>query len=202
MKPLLATAIASAVFLTACGPSDPAAPAGAPVAKAEPAAAPTGEGRVEARPAGLGIAFEHATGFALGPCEASAPRCMVLANPADEAYLRDLLTVQVFDGPLEAVAASEAGFERDAEGRLMTTYGRFAAVEVERFEVNGNPGLRASITCGVSDPETGFHAAAGECLWAVVSDGKRSVVISSSGFENGMEAARAAIASLRFLPSR
>ena len=74
------------------------------------------------------------------------------------------------------------------------------AVEVESFEVGGKPGLRAVITCGISDPETGFHAAGGECLYAVVSDGQRSVVISSSGFGNGLEAAEAAVASLRFLP--
>lgn len=69
---------------------------------------------------------------------------------------------------------------------------------VERFQVNGLPGLRAVITCGISDPDTGFHAAGGECLWAVVSDGTQSVVISSSGFGNGLEAAEAAVRSIRF----
>ena len=111
---------------------------------------------------------------------------------------RDLLTVQVFAGPLEAVAAAEAGFERNAEGQLMSTYGRFEPVAVEPFEVNGHAGLRAVVTCGISDPETGFHAAAGECLWAVVSDGAQSVVISSSGFGNGLEAAEVAVGSIRF----
>ena len=69
---------------------------------------------------------------------------------------------------------------------------------VEPFEVNGKTGLRAVIGCGISDPETGFHAGAGECLWAVVSDGAQSVVISSSGFGNGLEAAEAAVRSIRF----
>lgn len=147
-----------------------------------------------------GVSFDHAAGHGTRPCEGDMPRCIVLFDPAAEEFMRDLLTVQVFDGPLEPVAAEEGGFVRNAEGRLITTYGRFEPVAVEAFEVNGQSGLRATVTCGVSDPETGFHAAAGECLWAVVSDGTRSAVISSSGFGNGLEAAEAAVRSLRFTP--
>ena len=145
----------------------------------------------------FGVAFDHAAGHQLRPCE-DTPRCQVLSDPAAEEFLRDLLTVQVHAGALEAVAAEEAGFVRNAEGRLMTTYGRFEPVAVEPFEVNGKSGLRAVVACGISDPETGFHAAAGECLWAVVSDGAQSVVISSSGFGNGYAAAETAVRSIRF----
>ena len=145
----------------------------------------------------FGVAFDHAAGLETRPCDDAMPRCIVLFDPAAEAFVRDLLTVQVHDGSLEAVAASEGGFERDAEGRLMTTYGRFEPVAVEPFEANGQSGLRAVVTCGISDPETGFHAAAGECLWAAVSDGTQTAVISSSGFGNGLEAAEAAVRSIR-----
>jgi hypothetical protein len=150
--------------------------------------------------AAFGVVFDHAVGLQTRPCDEAMPRCVVLFDPAAEEFMRDLLTVQVFAGSLETVAAAEAGFERDAGGRLMTTYGRFAPVAVEAFEVNGRSGLRAVVTCGISEPETGFHAAAGECLWAVVSDGAQSVVISSSGFGNGLEAAEAAVRTIRFTP--
>ena len=146
----------------------------------------------------LGVAFDHAAGLQTRACDGATPRCVVLFDPSAEEFMRDLLTVQVFAGPLEAVAAAEGGFERNAEGRLMTTFGRFESVPVEAFEVNGRSGLRATITCGISDPETGFHAAGGECLWAVVSDGAQSVVISSSGFGNGLVAAEAVVSSIRF----
>jgi hypothetical protein len=146
----------------------------------------------------IGVVFDHSAGLQIRPCDEETPRCLVLFDPAAEPFRRDLLTVQVFAGPLEAVAAAEGGFERNAEGRLMTTFGRFESVPVEAFAVNGKSGLRATITCGISDPETGFHAAAGECLWAVVSDGAQSVVISSSGFGNGLEATEAAVSSIRF----
>lgn len=164
-----------------------------------PAAGPDAPQAAPQAPAALGVTFDRAAGLQLRPCaEDMGPRCMILSDPAAEEFLRDLLTVQVHPGSLETVAAEEAGFVRDAGGRLMTTYGRFEPVAVEAFEVNGKPGLRAIVTCGISDPETGFHAGAGECLWAVVSDGTQSVVISSSGFGNGLDAAEAAVASIRF----
>ena len=153
-------------------------------------------------PAAFGATFDKAAGLQMRPCdEETGPRCMILFDPTAEEFMRDLLTVQVHAGALETVAAEEAGFVRNAEGRLMTTYGRFEPVAVESFEVNGNSGLRAVVACGVSDPETGFHAAAGECLWAVVSDGAQSVVISSSGFGNGLEAAEVAVRSIRLTPN-
>lgn len=153
------------------------------------------------QPAALGVTFDKASGFQTRPCaEDQGPRCVILFNPAAEEFMRDLFTLEVHDGTLEAVAAEKAGFERGADGKLMTTWGRFEPVEVESFEVGGKPGLRAIITCGISDPETGFHAAGGECLYAVVNDGKRTVVISSSGYGNGLAAAEAVVGSLRFLP--
>jgi hypothetical protein len=145
-----------------------------------------------------GVAFDKASGLQMRPCDEETPRCTVLSDPAAEEFMRDLVRVQIFAGSLETVAAAEAGFVRNADGRLMTTYGRFEPVAVETFEVNGNSGLRAVVTCGISDPETGFHAAAGECLWAVVSDGAQSVVISSSGFGNGYDAAEVVVGSIRF----
>ncbi|MBU4040289.1 MAG: hypothetical protein KJ690_14105 [Alphaproteobacteria bacterium] len=187
MKLTAIVAALAALGMAGCQP--------APVVAADgPAPAPAGPQTTTA----FGVAFDHAAGLGTRPCDGDMPRCAILFDPAAEAFMRDLLTVQVYDGPLETVAAAEAGFERDAEGRLMTTYGRFEPVAVEAFEVNGEPGLRAVVACGVSDPETGFHAAAGECLWAVVSDGTRSVVVSSSGFGNGLEAAEKVVGSIRF----
>jgi len=205
MRTPLVLALLSGFAMTACGPAspDPAspAPAAAPAPAAPASSSASAAGSTGAEPAGLRIAFDHGAGMGLRPCDGDAPDCVVLFDPAAEPHLRELVTVQVFNGPLEAVAASQAGFERNAEGRLMTTYGRFEPVAVERFEVNGKPGMRAVITCGISDPETGFHAGAGECLWAVVSEGARSVVISSSGFPNGLEAAGPVVSSMRFLPA-
>lgn len=186
MNSLGIVAVVAALGIAGCQEAAAVSGPEAPQAGAPPSAA-------------IGVAFDKAAGLQMRPCdEEMGPRCMILFDPAAEEFMRDLLTVQVHAGALEAVAAEEAGFVRNAGGRLMTTYGRFEPVAVEAFEINGKPGLRAVVTCGISDPETGFHAAAGECLWAVVSDGAQSVVISSSGFGNGLEAAEAAVRSIRF----
>lgn len=180
--------VAVVAALGLCGCREPAAVAAPEAAQETPGAS-----------ADLGVAFDKAAGLRMRPCDPEmGPRCMILFDPAAEEFMRDLFTVQVHAGALEAVAAEEAGFVRNAEGRLMTTYGRFEPVAVEAFEVNGASGLRAVVACGVSDPETGFHAGAGDCLWAVVSDGAQSAVISSSGFGNGYDAAEAAVRSVRF----
>lgn len=195
MRAISGLAAMAAMVLTGCGDTGPAA-------EAPPAAVPAPEAvqtaTTMARPAALGVAFEHVPDLVVAPCEAETPSCVDVVNPALAGDEGRLVRVQVFDGALEAVARDQAGFERDAGGRLMTTYGRFEPVAVEAFGEPGRQGLRAVVTCGISDAETGFHAAAGECLWAAVSDGGRTAVLSSNGFPAGMEAAERAVASLRF----
>ena len=80
----------------------------------------------------------------------------------------------------------------------MTTYGRFEPVPVERFAGTGWTGMKAVVTCGVSDAETGFHAAGGECLWEVLSDGRRSVLATTDGYGEPEEVTGRLLATLRF----
>jgi hypothetical protein len=109
------------------------------------------------------------------------------------------LMVQVFDGGLEAVAREQAGFEpQGAEWK--TTYGRFEPQTVQRFSGEGWTGMRATVICGISD-ESGFHAGGGECLYAVLSDGARSAVVTTDGLLPIDEAVERTVASVRFLPS-
>jgi hypothetical protein len=69
-------------------------------------------------------------------------------------------------------------------------------VPVQRFAGEGWTGMKAVFTCGVSD-ENGFHAAGGECLWAVVGDGRRAVVVSTDGLSSTAEA-EALVAGIKF----
>jgi len=190
----------AALAITGCGQpaADTETAPSAEVVAPKPSTASAPARPVEEDAANLGVTFDPGPGLMVGPCFGDTPRCVTVSDPAAEPFLRELFTVQVRDGPLDVVAAEEAGFVRNAEGRLMTTYGRFEPVPVEPFTVHGNPGLRATITCGTSDPETGFHPAAGECLYAVISDGTRSVAIATGGYENAIGPANAAIASIRF----
>jgi uncharacterized protein YecT (DUF1311 family) len=153
-------------------------------------------GWVAYRNAALGIAFERSADRQVGPCrDAPAPNCVALLG-AFRGRTIELAAFQVFDGPLETVATDQAGFEPQADGRWMTTYGRSAPHQVERFSAGGLAGMRSTVTCGISD-ETGFHAAAGECIYVVVSNGRRSVVASTNGVGGADAATARTIASLR-----
>ncbi len=145
----------------------------------------------------LGIAFDYLGNRRVAPCPAdSGPACVMLV--AQGMRRGDyLIEFKVVNGPLEAVARSEAGFEPQG-GRWMTTFGRFDPVPVERFSGSGWTGMRATVTCGIDDTN-GFHAAAGECFWAVISDGRRSVVADTQGIVGTDAATRRTVGSIRFI---
>jgi len=200
-------ALALLPFLTAC--DEPKPPARSPVAAPAPASTPGAAPVVAAPvlPAGwktysdpaLGIAFDHGPDRRTGDCPeiGEGVVCVALFGTAEK---EALVYFQPVDGPLDKVAKDEAGFEANAKGVLMTTYGRFEPVPVERFVARGGPGLKAIVTCGTEDAETGFHAAGGECLWAVVSDGTRSVVATTQGRIGLDPDTLATLASVRFIP--
>ena len=196
----LALVVLMGSALGACSPPAaepaPAEPAAAPTEPQAPVAAPAGWNTVSEP--GLGIAFDLAPGRRTGPCPEAAEgsaNCVALFEGDTH-----LISLQTHTGALAAVAAAEAGFERNDKGVLMTTWGRFQPVAVESFAGDGWTGQKAVITCGISDAETGFHAAGGECLWAVIGDGRRAVVANTQGI-NGRDAdTMASLMSLRFLP--
>ena len=108
-----------------------------------------------------------------------------------------LLRLQAVNEPLEQVAENEAGFQQK-DGQWMTTFGRGEPVPVERFSGSGWAGMKAVIACGIDDPETGFHPVGGECLWAVLSDGPRSVLATTDGYDGPAELTKDMIGSLKF----
>jgi uncharacterized protein len=108
-----------------------------------------------------------------------------------------LLRLQAVNEPLEQAAGKEAGFEQK-DGQWMTTFGRLEPVPVERISGEGWIGLKAVIMCETNDPQTGLHPAGGECLWAVLSDGPQSVVVTTDGYEGPDELTKDMIGSLKF----
>ena len=136
-------AVLAVLGITGCQPAAAVgAPKEAPAQKeTEAPARKTAEAPAQKTPyrdTALGLSFEHDPGLRVRPCdEAAGSRCVILFDPATEPFLRDLLTIQVHNGALETVAAEEAGFVRNAEGRLMTTFGRFEPVAVETVHVGG-----------------------------------------------------------------
>ncbi|MBS1198471.1 MAG: hypothetical protein H6R18_2256 [Proteobacteria bacterium] len=147
----------------------------------------------------LKISFEYLENRQVKPCPATFGKdCIALIghNMAGSDYL---IAFHVKTGGLEKVAQEEAGFEQQGS-KWMTTFGRGMPVEVEQFSGTGWKGMKATITCGISDKKTGFHAAGGECLWAVMSNGKRSVVADTQGIVGNDANTLRSINSLQFEP--
>lgn len=113
------------------------------------------------------------------------------------AHSEYLIAFEVFEGDLERTAAAHTVFEKTAEKIWIAAgrSGRYAAVPLAGL---GWQGLKATVDCGISD-HSGFHAAGGECLWAVMSNGRRSVVADTQGIVGNDEVSLRSIQSLRFL---
>lgn len=195
MRTMIA-AVLLAGLVAGCQPAAEAdISAGAVEAAAE---TPTADASTTYADPALRVSFDHAAGYTTGPCDAETPNCVgVFAAGGEEPLIR----VETYAADLATVAREQAGFEPDAEGVLMTTYGRFEPQPVADFSGEGWQGQRATVTCGIEDAETGFHAAGGECIWAVVSDGARSVMVTSDGLQPGAEAAELALSTLRLTPT-
>lgn len=156
---------------------------------------PDSAGRKTFRDRKLGISFSYGADRKIAKGCRGSPNCVALLAPggSSDDYL---LAFEVFDGPLEKVAVSQSVFVKK-DGAWIAR-GRSAEHPAESISGKDWRGIQAVVDCGVSDPETGFHAEAGECLWAVLSNGRRSVVVDSQGLTGNDAASMESIRSFRF----
>jgi hypothetical protein len=63
----------------------------------------------------------------------------------------------------------------------LVKHGRFSKSTAVSIQSVGWEGIYAVADCGITDKETGFHAAGGDYLTAIISNGPRSVVIETNG---------------------
>jgi hypothetical protein len=142
----------------------------------------------------LGIEFSYPNSRrVVAGCHGSK-KCVALidASAPNNNYLA---AFEVFDGPLDIVAGERAVFQK--EGEIWRANGRSAKYPVESLTGPGWQGLKSVVDCGVSDGSS-FHAGAGECLWVVISDGKRSVVADTQGIAGLDQDTMRSILSIRF----
>jgi hypothetical protein len=152
-----------------------------------------------------GIEFSYASRRLVAACPSSGrepadPDCAAVyrkkADVGSDAFVAQLT---FSEGAFEA-ALAKAGFQKRTEGWFIPD--NFQGGEAEEISGPGWTGLRAITVCGVED-ETGYHAAGGECVTAVLHADGRSVTLSS--LHTGMgpvpsPEVEALIASVRFTP--
>jgi hypothetical protein len=145
----------------------------------------------------LGITLQIPAGAQIQPCHDEV-RCIEVHGLL-RGHATMLVRLQAFDAPLEKVARDNADFDV-IDGKWVTTAGPGMPLPVETLRTPNWTEMRATIACGVSSPKSGFHAAGGECLWAVVSNGKRSLLANTDDYANPQSVTAPMISSVRFLP--
>jgi len=133
----------------------------------------------------MGIEFRYPLGFKLAactPCDDGAALCIGFINKSpqkDGEGVDCSFYVEVGKGSLEEAISRHILFEKTEKG--WTKDGRYdssTAKEVKGAKLNA---LIAGASCGTSDEEGGFHAGAGVCITAFVSNGTQCATIESDG---------------------
>jgi uncharacterized protein len=142
----------------------------------------------------LGIEFAYPSNRKVQVGCRRSKRCIALiGKPMPNSEY--LIAFEVFDGDLEKIAAEQAVFEK--HNNVWIAKGRSGEHAVVPLAGHGWQGLKSTVDCGISDRK-GFHAGAGECLWVVLSNGSRSVVVDTQGIVGNDEASMRSIQSIRF----
>jgi hypothetical protein len=145
----------------------------------------------------LGITLQVPAGAKIQPCHDEA-RCIEIHGPL-KGHATMLLRLQAFDAPLEKVARDNADFDV-VDGKWVSTAGPGMPSPVETLHTPDWTEMRVTIACGVSSARSGFHAAGGECLWAVLNHGKRSLLANTDDYGNPQSVTAPILSSVRFLP--
>ncbi len=109
-----------------------------------------------------------------------------------------IIHFRVGDGDFESANAKEFIFGK-RDGRWFSVMGRFNNSPAELISGDGWSGVFTTIICGISDEDTGFHAAGGECLYALLSDGERYVLAETEGVLGLDLETEKSLRSLKFL---
>jgi uncharacterized protein len=89
------------------------------------------------------------------------------------------ISFELSQGDFKKAIRNTEIFERQ-NGKWVAIIGPGNNEAADMIAGNGWKGIKTIISCGVSDKETGIHAT-GECLWAILSDGKRYAVANTQG---------------------
>lgn len=123
-------------------------------------------------------------------------QCLNLESPDGDANEEYTLNLCIQHGTLEQAADSMIFSLED--GIWMRSAGRDAPSPVDVIEGPGWKGLQTTQTCGISDPETGFHAAGGTCLMAIVYNARTQLLFDTVGYYEDFDTISAIIRSVRF----
>jgi uncharacterized protein len=109
-----------------------------------------------------------------------------------------IIEFEIGTGNFEKAIQDSAIFEK-REGTWIAAIGPSENSPAEKIKGNNWRGIKSVITYGVSDKEPGFHAAGGECLWAVLSNDKHYIVANTQGILGNDDLTLKTLMSIKFL---
>lgn len=139
-----------------------------------------------------GFSFSYPKGWKVSKNK----ECLNLNEPNADTNEEYTLNVCVQHGKLQQAADSMIFSLED--GVWMRSAGKDLPSPVDLIEGPGWKGMQATQTCGVSDKETGFHAAGGTCLMAIVYNAKTQLLFDTVGYYQDFDTIDAIIRSVRF----
>ncbi|NWA26922.1 DUF4087 domain-containing protein [Pseudomonas gingeri] len=122
--------------------------------------------------------------------------CLSINQPKTQTNEEYTLNLCVQHGTLQQAADSMIFSQED--GVWMRSAGMDSPSPVDLIEGPGWKGMLTTQTCGVSDEETGFHAAGGTCLMAIVYNAKTQLLFDTVGYYQDFDTIGAIIRSVRF----
>jgi len=106
--------------------------------------------------------------------------------------------IKIGIGNFKKANAAEQIFEKKITG-MQPRIGRVINPEPAKPISNGGwSGYEAIVPCSMSD-ENGFHAIAGECLWAMASDNKNYFIVDTIGEFGTLDEVMKIIKTIRFI---
>jgi len=139
-----------------------------------------------------GFSFSYPKGWKVSQVQ----NCLNLNQPKTRTNEEYTLNLCVQHGTLEQAADSMIFSLED--GVWMRSAGMDSPSPVDLIEGPGWKGMQTTQTCGVSDAETGFHAAGGTCLMAIVYNAKTQLLFDTVGYYQDFDTLDAIIRSVRF----
>lgn len=141
---------------------------------------------------GQGFGLHYPKGWKLSKSE----HCITLDHPKKPRIEEYTLHLCRHQDSLEQ-AADSLVFYQD-HGVWMRSAGKSPPSPVQTLDGPGWQGLVAYQSCGVGDALTGYHAAGGNCLMALIYDQRNQVVIESAGVYQDFTTLHGIIGSIRF----
>jgi len=123
--------------------------------------------------------------------------CSHLSAPSKSSHDAFSLEVCPVQKDMEQAAYDSGIFDKNENGTWITIAGQGSSQIANHITNAKWAGIQAVIDCGIED-ETGFHAVGGDCFWAIISDGRHSLVIDTVGTYRDVRTINRIVNSIRF----